>query len=226
MINRRNTNLFLGCLWLVLLFVLLAQIKQLPGGLILPGWLLGGIMLIGILIADLFIAGILKYIFKTASFPRLFTIISLASLLAFCYKLYSPELKITVPVGYRGEVNLVLADIKENMLVLDSNGIGYLNQWTFSKTYLRPYVIQRDGKNLDSLLQGFNPSTFFAQGKTCCIGKKQIHSLSFDIGTSLQTSNAVPILRNLIDLVDTSIVVLMPLDKYSTVDEIKVDYPD
>lgn len=208
----------------MILILLLVQFKQLPGGMILPGWFLGIIALIGILIADVFFAWVIKYFFKSVSLFRVFTIISIASLLAFSYKLYSPVLIITAPVGFRGEVNLVLANIKENRLVLDSNGIGYLNKWTFNKTYLRPQVIQSDRKNLDSILTGFNPSTFFSKRKTCCIRKKQFYSLSFHIGTPPQTSLPAQSSKNLIGMVDTAILILAPLDNYSTADEIKIDY--
>lgn len=54
--------------------------------------------------------------------------------------------------GYRGEINLILSNVKENSLTIDSNGIGYINEWTFNKTYSRPIVEQVDGRNLDENL--------------------------------------------------------------------------
>lgn len=38
---------------------------------------------------------------------------------------------------------------------------GYINQWTFDKTYTRPIVIDGNGNNLDSLLVGFTPTAFW-----------------------------------------------------------------
>jgi len=48
------------------------------------------------------------------------------SFLAFHYQLYSPTLTIKVPNGYKGKINLVLSNVKDNLLTVDSNGIGYL----------------------------------------------------------------------------------------------------
>lgn len=99
----------------------------------------------------------------------------------FHYLLYSPKLTIVVPNGYNGKINLILSNVEDNILRVDSNGVGYLNEWTFNKTYIRPVVVQADGINLDKNLIGFNPSTFFARGKMCCIEGKDIEILSFEI---------------------------------------------
>lgn len=73
---------------------------------------------------------------------------------------------------------MVLSNVEENILTVDTNGIGYLNEWTFNKTYSRPIVEQIDGKNLEKNLVGFNPSTFYGQS----IGDgNAIRSLSFNI---------------------------------------------
>ena len=88
---------------------------------------------------------------------------------------------IKVPNGYRGEINLVLSNVKENILSVDSNGIGYINKWTFNKTYSRPIVEQVDGKNLDNNLVGFNPSTFLGKRKSSDTNGREIESISFEI---------------------------------------------
>lgn len=85
---------------------------------------------------------------------------------------------IIVPNGYKGEINLVLSNVDDNILTVDSNGIGYLTEWTFNKTYSKPIVKQVDGKNLDKNLVGFSPSTFFG---TSIGGGNSIKSLSFEI---------------------------------------------
>ena len=139
--------------------------------------------------------------------------------MAFHYQLYSPTLIIKVPNEYRGEIHLVLSNVKENILSVDSNGIGYLTVWTFNKTYSRPIVEQVDGKNLDAYLIGFNPSTFFGKGKTCCVEKRQIQSLSFKIGTKPQLEDEYFESKSLTELVDKSKTIFTKLDKYSTVGE-------
>ncbi|GAB2967686.1 hypothetical protein GCM10027048_42970 [Hymenobacter coalescens] len=129
---------------------------------------------------------------------------------------------IKVPNGYKGEINLVLSNVKENILTIDSNGIGYLTERAFNKTYSRPKVEQIDGKNLDDYLIGFNPSAFFGKGKSCCIGKREVHSLSFKIGTKPHLEDEYFASRNLIETVDTAKAILMKFDKYSTVGETTV----
>jgi hypothetical protein len=101
--------------------------------------------------------------------------------LVFPYQLYLPTLTIVVPNGYSGEINLVLSNVEDNILTIHSNGIGYLNESTFDKTYSRLIVKQTDGKHLDEYLIGFNSSTFFRKS----IGDgNSIRSLSFKILTS------------------------------------------
>ena len=63
------------------------------------------------------------------------------SFVGFHYQLFSPTLEIRVPNGYVGEIDLVLSVVDENMLTVDSNGIGYLNSWTFFKTSHLVYEI-------------------------------------------------------------------------------------
>jgi hypothetical protein len=161
-----------------LFIALLFKLSNIPGGMILSGLFLGGMMIVGILLGCLILTGILKLVFKQTSFLTILFITTTISFLAFHYQLYSPTLTIKVPNGYKGEVNLVLSNVKDNILTVDSNGIGYLNEWTFNKTYSRPIVEQVDGKNLDKNLVGFNPSTFF--GKSTGAGNS-IRSLSFKI---------------------------------------------
>lgn len=167
-----------GLLSVGLLTTLLFKLSNVPSGMILSGLFLGGMMIIGIIICCLILTGILKLVFKKTSFLKIFFITTTISFLAFHYQLYSPTLTIKVPNEYKGEINLVLSNVKDNILTVDSNGIGYLNEWTFNKTYSRPIVEQLDGKNLDKNLVGFNPSTFFG---TSIGGGNSITSLSFEI---------------------------------------------
>lgn len=166
-----------------LLSTLLYKLSYIPGGMILSGLSLGGIIILVIIIGCIFLSKLLKQIFRKNSFLTLVFITTSVCFVVFHYKLYSPTLTIVVPDGYRGEVNLVLSNMSENNLAVDSNGIGYLTEWTFDKTYSRPIVIQENGKNLDEYLIGFNISTFFGRSKSCCVGNSEIQSLSFKIGT-------------------------------------------
>ena len=78
----------------------------------------------------------------------------------------------------------MLKNLEDNELKVDSNGIGYVNEWTFNKTYSRPIVKQLDGENLDNNLVGFNPSTFWAKGEsTSSVFDFKLETLSFEILT-------------------------------------------
>lgn len=167
-----------GILSFVLLATLLLKLTSVPGGMILSGLFLGGMIIIGIIIGCLILSGLLILLFKKISFSTLFFITVSISFLVFHYQLYSPTLRITVPNNYKGEINLVLSNVNKNILEVDSHGIGYLTEWTFNKTYTRPIVKQKDGKNLDKNLVGFNPSTFFGESIG---GGNSIKSLSFQI---------------------------------------------
>lgn len=166
-----------------LLFIgLLYKIIKLPGGLILPGYFLGGMLLMGVVVCSLIITAILKLISKRNSFVTLLSIVTTVTFLASHYYLYSPTLEIVVPKGYTGEVTLVLSNVDENILTVDTNGIGYINKRTFEKTYTPPVVIDNEGNNLDKQCVGFNPSTFWAKGySTSTEHPDRIHYLSFEI---------------------------------------------
>ena len=181
MTTDRKLKIIFGLLSLGLLITLLIKLTIVPGGMILSGLFLGGMLLIAVLIGCLILTGIFKLIFKKNSFLTLFSITTSIAFLVFHYYLYSPILKITVPKGYTGQVNLVLSNTDHNILTLDSNGIGYLTKWTFNKTYIPPIVVETDGRKINNLCNGFNPSTFWGYSKFCCIAGKTIKSLSFDI---------------------------------------------
>jgi len=182
MTTDRKLKIIFGILSLVLLTTLIIKLTNVPGGMILSGLFLGGMMIVGIILGCLILTGVLRLFFKRTSFLTIFSITTAISFLAFHYQLYSPTLTIIVPNGYRGEINLVLSNVDDNILTVDSNGIGYLNEWTFNKTYSRPTVKQLDGKNLDNNLVGFNPSTFWAKGQTSSSENNiKIETLSFEI---------------------------------------------
>ena len=180
MIDKKLKIIF-GILSIGLLVTLLLKLREVPGGMILSGLFLGLIMIVGIIVVCLILTGILRAIFKKTTFVTFLFITTTISFLVFHYQLYSPTLTIKVPNGYHGEINLVLSNVKDNILTVDSNGIGYINKWTFNKIYSIPKVEQIDGKNLDKNLIGFNPSTFWAKGKSSGTCGKEIESISFEI---------------------------------------------
>jgi len=176
--THRKLKIIFGILSGGLLVSLLIKLNNVPGGMFLSGLFLGGMLIVGIILGCLILTGILRLVLKKTSFMTLLFITTSISFLVFHYQLYSPTLTIKVPNDYKGEINLVLSNVKDNILKVDCNGIGYLNEWTFNKTYSRPIVEQIDGKNLDKNLVGFNPSTFFG---TSVGGGNAIKSLSFEI---------------------------------------------
>jgi hypothetical protein len=180
MTSQYKLKLTFGIISFLLLVTLLFKLRDVPGGMILSGLFLGLMMIAGIILGCLILAGILKLIFKKTSFLIILYLTTSISFLAFHYQLYSPTLRIKVPNGYEGEIHLVLSNVNDNILIVDSNGVGYINEWTFNKTYSRPVVEQLNGKNIDKNLVGFNRSTFF--GKSVGDGNA-IKSLSFKIGS-------------------------------------------
>ena len=213
--TTRTTNILTGILSLGLLITLVIKLTTVPGGLILPGLFLGGMVLFLILIACLIVAFVLRLIFKNKSFWTIYFLTTILCFGVFHYKLYSPTLTIVVPANYSGEVNLILSNAPENILKLDTNGIGYLNEWTFEKTYTRPIVVDEEGNNLDNLLVGFNPSTFWSFGKSCCVDNEQVYSKGFEIKRNEPDTKFKT--RSLIDLVDRKLTKTFKPDEHTII---------
>lgn len=166
----------------ILFIALLYKIIKLPAGLILPGYIMGGLLLIGVLIGCLIVTGIIKLMFKRTSFLTSFLIVTTVAFVGFHYSLYSPTLKIIVPEGYTGQVTLVLSNLDENILNVDSNGIGYITQWTFDNTYTTPDVVDTNEKVLNDRCVGYAPFNFWAKGyATSTDHPNKVHYLSFEI---------------------------------------------
>ena len=198
----KKLKLIFGISSFLLLVSLFFKLTKIPGGMILSGLFLGTMLIIGIILGCLFLAGFLRLIFKSKSFLTILFILTSLSFLAFHYQLYSPTLRIIVPNGYKGEIHLVYSNVEDNILKVDSNGVGYLNEWTFNKTYSRPIVEQMDGKNLDEYLIGFSSSAFFGKGKSCCVDSHEVQSLSFKIGTKPHLEGEYFQSENLTEIVD------------------------
>ncbi len=181
--KNRNLKVLFGIISALLLISLFIKLTTVPGGVILSGVVLGGMFIVAILIVCLLIALLLRFFVKRYSFLTIYLISISISFIAYHYQLYSPTLKVIVPDGYVGEVNLVQSNVDENILTIDSNGIGYLNKWTFNKLYSRPEVYTTSGRNISNLCVGFNPSAFFGVSRFCCVDGKVIRSKSFDIAS-------------------------------------------
>ncbi|MCL8009428.1 hypothetical protein M8845_18530 [Gelidibacter japonicus] len=165
-----------------LLATLIYKLTVIPGGMLLSGLFLGGMVISLILVGGLILTWLTKVVSKRLPFWTIYFTITAIAFAVFHYQLYSPTLTIVVPENYIGQVSLVKSNVKENILTIDSNGIGYLNEWTFNKLYSKPIVVDENGKDLTEQSVGFNPSTFFGLGTSASAEKNgEIKSLSFEI---------------------------------------------
>jgi hypothetical protein len=199
----RNLKTIFGIISALLLVALIIKLTTVPGGLILSGLFLGGMFIVGILVACLLTSLLLKLFLKKYSFLTLYFISVSIAFVAYHYHLYSPTLKIIVPDGYTGEVSLVLSNVDNNILTIDSNGVGYVTKWTFNKTWSHPDVYTTSGKKINNQCVGFNPSTFWDLSKFCCVDGKVIRSLSFDVVPQDKVGQDISYSRGLAGLVDT-----------------------
>lgn len=214
--TRRTANILTGILSVGLLTTLFFKLTNVPGGMFLSGLALGTMWIIIIVLACLILTAILNRVFETKSFLTILFLTTIIGFAYFHYKLYSPTLTIVVPTNYSGEVDLVLANVTENILTLDKNGIGYINQWTFDKTYTRPIVVDQDGNNLDSSLIGFNPTSFWSVGKSCCIDNQEIYTKGFKIESNIKET--VFKHRSLTDLINRKITKTTKPDEHTIID--------
>jgi hypothetical protein len=223
MTTDRKLKILFGLLCFGLFIALIIKLILMPDGMILPGWFLGGMLLVGGLSTSLIITGLLKLVIRKSSFSTLLLINLSILFILLHYYFYSPTLNIVVPDGYSGEVSLVKSNSKRNILTVDNNGIGYLTKWTFNKTYTRPTVLDKSGKNLDKNLVGFNQSTFFGTSKSCCVDGKQFESISFEIVPDGLIGQKQYYSKSLISLVDKSLVLFEERDKYTAADSVTTE---
>jgi hypothetical protein len=213
----RTLKISTGLISLGLLATLIVKLTAVPGGMILSGLALGGMVIILIILGCLAVTWISRFFIKSISFGTIFFSTTALLFILFHCQLYSPTLKIIAPKNFSGEVSLVLSNVPDNILVLDSNGIGYINQWTFNKTYTKPIVVDADGKDLSNLCIGYNPTSFWALGKACCINGQQLPYKSFKIKSGTPRIQAFNQSKSLTDLVDLQLVKTLKTDKYTTV---------
>ena len=213
----RTLKISTGLISLGLLTTLIVKLTNVPGGMILSGLFLGSMVIILILLSCLAITWVMRLFSKRSSFGTIYFSTTAVLFILFHYQLYSPTLRITVPKNFSGEVSLVLSNVPDNILVLDSNGIGYINQWTFEKAYTKPIVVDTDGKDLSDLCVGFNPTSFWALGKACCINGQQLPYKSFKIKSETPEIQTSPESKSLTDLVNLQLVKTLKNDKYTRV---------
>ena len=179
---NRKLKIATGLISLGFLTTLIYKLTDVPGGMILSGLFLGGMVIVLILLGGLVLTGLTKLISKELHFWTIYFTITAIAFAVFHYQLYSPTLKIIVPENYTGQVSLIKSNVTENILTVDSNGIGYLNEWTFNKLYSKPIVVDQNGTDLTKQSVGFNPSTFFGLGTSSSSETNmEIKSLSFEI---------------------------------------------
>ncbi len=171
-----------GVISLIVLVTLLYHLLCIPGGIILPGLILGIIVIALIVVAALGIVWFTKLFWKKMPGRTAFYIITAVAFIFFHYQIYSPTLKIVVPHNYTGQVTLVLSNVSENILTLDTNGIGYLSEETFNRLWSKPSVVDECGNDITDQCVGFNRSSFYAlRYSTSSESDKEIISLSFKI---------------------------------------------
>lgn len=93
--------------------------------------------------------------------------VALILIIYLMFKLFYPtKMTITVPKNYQGQVTLVLSNVNKDILKVDENGIGYITKKTFDAKHSKPIVFDEDGTDVSNQSVGFNPSTFWAIGKS------------------------------------------------------------
>ncbi|MCL6218465.1 hypothetical protein [Zunongwangia pacifica] len=192
-----------GLISLGLLATLIYKLTEVSSGVFLSGLFLGGMIITLILVGGLILTWLTKLISKELPFWTIYFTITAIVFSVFHYQLYSPTLKIVVPENYTGQVSLIKSNVTENILTVDSNGIGYLNEWTFNHTYSKPIVVDVNGKNLEEQLVGFNNSSFFGLGTSATLKNQiEIKSKSFEIVPEDKTDVKQYYHTNLSKLVD------------------------
>ncbi len=200
---NRNLKIATGIISLGLLVTLIYKLTDVPGGMFLSGLLLGGMWIVIILVVVLLLTWLTRLIFKKVSFWTIYFTLTAIAFAFFHYQIYSPTLKIVVPENFTGQVSLIKSNVTENILTVDSNGIGYLNEWTFNHSYLKPTVVDDNGKNLEGQLVGFNNSSFFGLGTATTLENQiEIKSKSFEIVPEDKTDEKQYYHTNLSKLVD------------------------
>jgi membrane protein implicated in regulation of membrane protease activity len=178
--KERKISIFSGIITTILLLFLFFQLLKAPT-FILPAWIVAVIIITVLLVGCYLISFVLAIFFKIRFRLTYFISVSITAIVLI-YETHSPVLKIIVPQNYSGQVTLVLSNVKENILKVDSNGIGYINERTFLKIYAEPIVVESDGTPINDRCERYNPHSFWTNGEG--ISSKynlRVRTLSFQI---------------------------------------------
>ena len=192
-----------GLISLGLLITLIYKLTSVPGGMFLSGLCLGGVIIVIYLLGGLFLTWAAKMILKKLPFWTLYFTLTAIAFAAFHYQLYSPTLRIIIPENYVGEVNMIKSNLSDNILKLDTNGIGYLTNWTFKHSYTKPIIVDTKGRDLTELCVGFSESHFWGISTIPILGSKiKIKTKSFKVISKDKTEESQFYDTNLSELVD------------------------
>ena len=173
--------------------------------LILPSWFLVLLFLPIAFIIALTIGFLIKKMSKSSWHTLTFTSILLTILcLSYFISEYRPSYTIEIPKGYVGEVKLLLSKSDENILSINSHGIGYLNEKTYRNGF-RPTII-KGGKDITKEITGYGMGTFISTQT----GNYKVEYVNFTVPqTGKRTNWDIVDIDDLIKLnaVDTTLLV-------------------
>lgn len=204
-------NLVVTLIALALLAFLFYRISK-QSTFMLPTVYLSALLIGAIIGGSLVVSGILKLLFKRCSFLLIVGSITSIAAVAGIYKFStSPPLTIIIPKGYTGGIYLVLSNNNEDILTVDSNGIGYISISTYNNTFSPPVVLETDSTDISSRCVGYNPTTFWGRGNSSSVSisaisknenSPEIYYLTFEVvpkGKEGQKQYYSTALENLVD---------------------------
>lgn len=199
-----------GLLSLGLLAALIYKLLNAPYGLI-PFMTLA---IVSVLIIGLLLTYLVKLVFKIKDFLSIYFLATAVLFVFLHFKIHSPTLNIVVPENYSGQVRLFLSSTTDNILTLDKNGFGYLNERTYEKVFTRPNVVDIKGRDLTEFCRGFSDESFWGENTTCCVDDKFIQAKTFKIMREDKTQQNELTYLELLDLVDKKLVKGISKDRY------------
>jgi hypothetical protein len=126
-------------------------------------------------------------------------------LTAFLNCSHRERLTIVVPRNFVGEVNLVLSNLENNKLDLDTNGIGYISKKTFEMTFT-PIVLQNN-RDITDRCVGFNPSVFWGEKTSVVLNSRlTVKALTFEVVPEQKKGQKQYYNTDIARLVDTNLI--------------------
>jgi hypothetical protein len=179
---KQTVNIATGFISFGLLATLAYKLAVLPGGMIEPILFFSKLLILFILLGGLFLTWLTSLIRSRKPNWTIYFVTTAIALAFFHYQIYSPTLQIIVPENYAGQVSLVRSNVTDNILTIDSNGIGYLNEWTFDRLRSKPKLRDKKGTDLTDRFVRYYSSSFFAFGSTTHAETgKEIITISFQV---------------------------------------------